>query len=607
MTYPISRYLNTTKAYYPSFSSDGQRLAFISDITGIPQAWQVSLNPDLDQPPWPDQLTFETDRVMALAFSPAPGDGRMIISRDVGGDENAQLFLLTEDASQEIPLTIGHEGSMHIFGEWLADGDGIIFAANRRHPGLFDLYLQPLNGEARMIWKNDVPGYLYAMSLSPDGEHAVLTRMSSSFEHDLFLVNLDAGEACQLNPPGEIARYFAIFASNGKELYVNTDLGSDFLYISRLNLGTLDFEPMVSLDWDTHFITLSPDGEHLAHTVNVNGGSEVHVLDITSGEQRSTSLPQDDPGVVAMWDLQMAFSPESDRLAFSFTTATRTSDIYIWDLASNRLQALTRSSHGGIPRDAFFAPELVHYPTFDDQKIPAWLFHPSTTDEQVPVIVFVHGGPESQFRPYFHFFIQYFLDQGYAVFAPNVRGSTGHGKVYSHLDDVEKRMDSVTDLAYAAMWLGEQPGLDGSRLVVYGGSYGGFMVLASLAYFPDLWAAGVDIVGISNLVTFLENTSEYRRGHREAEYGSLERDREFLESIAPINHVEKIKAPLMVIHGANDPRVPLSEAEQLVSALEKQGVPVRFLVFDDEGHGLVRLKNKLIAYPAIVDFLEAHL
>jgi dipeptidyl aminopeptidase/acylaminoacyl peptidase len=188
-----------------------------------------------------------------------------------------------------------------------------------------------------------------------------------------------------------------------------------------------------------------------------------------------------------------------------------------------------------------------------------------------------------------------------------VRGSTGYGKSYALLDNVEKRMDSVADMAYAAYWLKAQPEIDGERIALYGGSYGGFMVLAGLTNYPDLWAAAVNIVGISNFVTFLENTSDYRRAHREAEYGSLKDDRDFLESIAPINHLDKIAAPLMVIHGANDPRVPLSEAEQLVAALEKRQMPVDFIVFDDEGHGIRKLKNKLVAYPAIVSFLDQHL
>jgi len=264
-----------------------------------------------------------------------------------------------------------------------------------------------------------------------------------------------------------------------------------------------------------------------------------------------------------------------------------------------------------VPLDSFAAPELIHYPTFDTaddgnrRQIPAWFFRPpQQAGERAPVIVLVHGGPEGQTRPYFHPLIQYFLQRGYAILAPNVRGSTGYGKAYSHLDDVEKRMDSVADLAFAARWLREQPGVDGERLVVFGGSYGGFMVLSALCTYPDLWAAGANIVGISSFVTFLENTSDYRRAHREAEYGSLDTDREFLESISPINHVDRIEAPLIVIHGANDPRVPLSEAEQLVEALSGRGVSVEFIVFDDEGHGIAKLKNKLVAYPAIADFLD---
>jgi dipeptidyl aminopeptidase/acylaminoacyl peptidase len=371
---------------------------------------------------------------------------------------------------------------------------------------------------------------------------------------------------------------------------------------------------VVSSNWDARLMTLSPNGRYLAYDVNVEGASELNLLDLTGGAVRVAPGLSTPPGVIARSDLRLVFSPDSSRLAFSFTRATRTSDIFVWDLTTDQVEPVTHSSHGGIRPESFVSPQLIHYPTFDStdptgvKEIPAWFYRPADADDgPAPAIVFVHGGPESQFRPYFHFFIQYVLSRGYAVLAPNVRGSTGYGKTYSHLDNVEKRMDSVADLAYAAHWLRSQPDIDGDRLVVYGGSYGGFMVLSALCTYPDLWAAGVDIVGISNFVTFLENTGEYRRAHREAEYGSLEHDRSFLESISPMNHLDKIIAPLMVIHGANDPRVPLSEAQQLVEALSTQGTPVQLLVFDDEGHGLARLKNKLVAYPEIVDFLERHL
>jgi dipeptidyl aminopeptidase/acylaminoacyl peptidase len=357
-------------------------------------------------------------------------------------------------------------------------------------------------------------------------------------------------------------------------------------------------------------VVLSPDGSKLVYLVNIEGVDSIMLRDISTGETRQCPTPNDYPGVVQGGPL--VFAPDSHSIAFAYSCAVHTPDIYLWDLETDRIRQMTQSSHGGLSTNSFVKPQLIHYPTFDateDQvtrQIPAWFYKPENTEENVllPVVVIPHGGPESQFRPYFHFLIQYLNHHGYCVLAPNVRGSTGYGKNYSHLDNVRNRMDSVTDLAYGAHWLKEQPGINPAQIVVYGGSYGGFMVLAALTTYPTLWAAGVDIVGISNLATFLENTSDYRRAHREAEYGSLVEDREYLEEIAPINHIDQITAPLIIIHGANDPRVPLSEAEQLVNALKSRGINVEFLVFEDEGHGLVKLRNKQVAYPAIIDFLD---
>jgi dipeptidyl aminopeptidase/acylaminoacyl peptidase len=246
----------------------------------------------------------------------------------------------------------------------------------------------------------------------------------------------------------------------------------------------------------------------------------------------------------------------------------------------------------------------VRYPTFDGREVPALFYELENGPDDTPVVVNVHGGPESQSRPAFAPVTQYLLHRGYAVFFPNVRGSTGYGKTYTHLDDVRLRMDSVKDLAHAAYWLRER-GHD--RVAVMGGSYGGFMVLAALTEYPELWSAGVDIVGIANLVTFLENTGSYRRALREPEYGSLERDREFLESISPLHKAGNIRAPLMVIHGKNDPRVPVGEAEQIVERGRENGGRVEYLLYEDEGHGLAKLKNRLDAYPKIAAFLDEHL
>jgi dipeptidyl aminopeptidase/acylaminoacyl peptidase len=611
-TIPIYRYLNARMAYGPSFSSDGQRLAFLTDITGMPQAWQVTLSGDPGQVPWPDQLTFASDRVMSVEYSPAPGDDRLIYTRDLGGNEQAQIFM--SDGVSDVNLTAGHEEAMHIPGEWSADGQRIVFAANRRHPGLFDLYVQPLGGEARMIWQNDVPGYLRNARFSPDGKRIVVTRAYSSFHHELFEVDLGSGAARRLVEVEEDVRYEGCaYAPDGRSLYLVIDLGSDLLYVARLDLESGSLAKVAAPNGDCEALCLSSDGRRLAYALNVEGAHEIHVLDLDMGASRvAPDIVEGVPGLLA--DTQPRFSPDGTCLAFSYTLATRTPDVYVWDLETDRVRAVTRSSHGGIPVETFVAPELIHYPTFDrddsgeTRRIPAWFYRPAEgSSESLPVVVLVHGGPEGQYRPGFNWLIQFFLHSGYTVLAPNVRGSPGYGKAYSHLDDVEKRKDSVADLAHAVHWLHEQPEVDSKRIVVYGGSYGGFMVLSAMTTYPDLWAAGIDIVGISNLATFLENTSDYRRAHREAEYGSLACDRAFLERIAPINHVDQIAAPLMVIHGANDPRVPLSEAEQLVQALQARGNPVEFLVFDDEGHGLTKLKNKLVAYPAVVAFLDRYL
>src|SRR5262249_27931590 len=283
-------------------------------------------------------------------------------------------------------------------------------------------------------------------------------------------------------------------------------------------------------------------------------------------------------------------------------------DVWVWDLKENKARQLTHSSRAGIPFSGFVEPKLIEYKTFDGRLIPAWFYRPADTGGRLPpVVVYPHGGPESQTRPTFNPLLQYLLDHGYAVLAPNVRGSSGYGTAYLNLDNTTKRMDSVADLAHAAYWLRDSKQGDPKRLAVYGGSYGGFMVLASVTHFPGLWAAGLPVVGLCHFGTFMEKTGAYRRANREAEYGNLREHREFFEKISPIHHVDKIRCPMMVIHGANDPRVPIEEAEQVVAALKKRDVSVEYLRYEDEGHGLAKLKNRLDAYPKMADFLDKYL
>lgn len=605
---PISRYLNIRTAYFPEFRGDGQ-LAFISNITGSPLAWQVPVG-DQPRPAWPEQIVFDADRVLAVHSSPDAKNPRTIYVGDQGGDENYQHYLLAADGSADIPLTSGFEDCVHIFGDWHHNGREYLFAANRRDRARFDLYVQDLpSGHARCVWENPDAGFLLNATYSPDGRRAAFVLMVSNQQHELFEIDLQSGALRHLSPQGEYARFEALaYDRSGKHLFLLTDLKWDFLHLSRLDLDTQAFEPFIQRDQDIEGLAISPDRQLLAYLVNIDGASALELMDLNTGIARLAPTPDDAPGVVGMFDFgHLAFTNDNTGLAFSYTSAVRSSDIYLWNLDRDRIAAMTHVSHGGLPEDSFVPAELVYYPSFDEHEIPAWFYSPAPgTASPAPVIAYIHGGPESQFRPFFHAIMQYFLARGYAVVAPNVRGSTGYGKSYSRLDNVEKRMDSVRDMIALVDWVKQRPDLDAERIVLYGGSYGGFMVLAGLTERPELWAAGVDIVGISHFVTFLENTSDYRRAHREAEYGSLESDRDFLEAISPLNKADQITAPLFVVHGANDPRVPLNEAKQLVESLRGRKVPVEFLVFDDEGHGLAKLNNKLIAYPAIADFLTQH-
>lgn len=599
MAIPFTQYLNVRKAYGPSFSPDGRRLAFITNITGIPQSWAVSSNGG-----WPDQITFHAERVSQVAYSPT--SDQMIFSRDIGGNENAQLFLVNGDGSAERRLT-NADDVMHIFGNWSPDGRQVAFSANRRDRSKFDVFVQDIEtGSTQCVWENKFSGFLIVVGFSPDASQLLVYLMYNSMNIDLFEINIKEKSIRKLTEHVGNVRYLSpTYSADGKSIYGACDHARDLATLTRIDLSNLQHHFMHETRHEIEFVAASPDGDWLLWLSNVEGAHQFNLLDLNTNQIRQ---PENLPLGVTIDYAAPVFSPDSRRIAFSFSTPTRTSDIWVWEIEENHVFPVTQSSHAGIPTSRFREPELIHYPSFDNLSIPAWFYRPKASrSENYPILVNVHGGPEGQAQPFFDYIVQYFVSRGFGVLLPNVRGSSGYGKNYLDLDNVEKRMDSVADLAYAVKWLRSQPQIDARRIAIKGGSYGGFMVLSALTTYPDLWAAAVDIVGISNFVTFLENTSAYRRSHREGEYGSLEHDREFLTRISPIHQVDNITTPLMVIHGANDPRVPLNEAEQLVHALRARNVPVEFLVYDDEGHGLVKLKNILDAYPKMADFLGKHL
>jgi dipeptidyl aminopeptidase/acylaminoacyl peptidase len=586
LAYEFARYLKVRGAWGTSWSPDGRRLSFLTEITGVPQVWEVSS----EAPSWPEQLTFYEERIAGALYSPT--ENGLLFGMDAGGNERSQLFLLDEGRVTDLTRA---PDAIHYSGGFSPDGRRIAYTATRRNGTDFDVFVQELpDGEPEMVW--EVSGYHTVVDWAPDGTALIVSRHHSNVNNDLYRLNLETGEATLLTVHEGDARFSsANVTPDGGSLYLATDRDGEFQRLARLDLATLELEYLTPDDRDVEGVELSKDGRYLVASRNVDGYSEVLLFNRRGRRMPDPRIPE---GIVGGFE----FSPDSGRLAFTLTAPERNPDVWVVDLPDGDARRLTRSSTAGIPPRSFRKPRIVRYTSFDGREIPALFYQPETED--APVIVNVHGGPESQSRPAFAPVTQYLLGRGYAVFFPNVRGSTGYGKAYTHLDDVGLRMDSVEDLAYAAHWLRES---GHPRIAVMGGSYGGFMVLAALTAYPELWSAGVDIVGIANLVTFLENTGSYRRGLREPEYGSLENDRALLESMSPIHKAGEITAPLMVIHGKNDPRVPVGEAEQIVDRVKKNGGKVEYLLYEDEGHGLAKLKNRLDAYPKIAAFLDKHL
>ena len=573
--YPIERFLNVKNAYAPSINSNGSKIAFLMNTTGVPQVWEID-----KQGGWPSQLTFYQERISIAEYSPVKDE--LIFGKDVGGNERQQLFLLKNQGSEVTRITDDPD-AIHNFGGWSNDGKKIAFTANRKDKANFHVYIRNMEtGNENLVLEE--PGYNLVAAWSPDNRYLVILRYHSNMNNDLYLLELENNELTFITAETEEGVYDNIkWNSDSSGFYAVTNSGKNYKRIVYYSLENEEFKDIINLNYDIEGFEMSPDGKQIAYLVNQDGYSKLNILNLQKGEERQIKcLPNCQVG-------QMDWSADGSFLALSLTGPVNNPNIWIYDMKENDTRQLTHASKAGIPKEFLVEPDLVSYESFDGLKIPAFYYKPKNynSSEKLPVIIDIHGGPESQRRVNFNPITQYLVNRGFAVLHPNVRGSSGYGKEYLNKDNVEKRMDSVKDIRNAVNWLVEEGNADEDKIAVMGGSYGGFMVLSSITEYPDLWAAAVDIVGIANFITFLENTGPWRRKTREAEYGSLAEDREFLKSISPIHKVDNIQAPLMVIHGANDPRVPIGEAEQIVEKInEKDGI-VEYLRFEDEGHGLI--------------------
>lgn len=559
----------------------------------------------------PGRVTWLTALEGACWGRYLPGSRSVVVQHDAGGDERQQLSRLALDPLPDRPATLeGLEPLVHdprFFHNLIGVLPGkVAYSTNRRNSVDFDLMLLDLeSGSESLLY--DAGGAVVEAALLDKGSGAALTRSAPiAMSQQLVLVRPGRAPRALTDPdePGQHVRPHWM----GEELLVTTDRRREHTAVARLNLATGRWTELVAAEGRDLTAWPSPDGRLLLVMVNDDGVARLALHDGAGGARlRELALP--DEGWIGEPILpDPVWSPGASRLALSFSSPTVPGDVLLVDTGSG---AVTRITDSAAPlRGAQVArPSRHRIPAADGREIPCSLYRPP---EGVPgqvrgsAVLHIHGGPESQAVSGFNPVIQGLAAAGHTVVVPNVRGSTGYGRSWYSADDLRRRLDSVADLAAVHGWLATQ-GLDPNRAALWGGSYGGYMVLAGLAFQPRLWAAGVDIVGISSLVTFLENTSAYRRLQREVEYGSLERDRDFLESASPLGRVGEIRAPLFLIHGANDPRVPLTEAQQLSRALGSRGVECELRVYPDEGHGLARRVNRLDAYPRALDFLARHL
>jgi dipeptidyl aminopeptidase/acylaminoacyl peptidase len=553
------------------------------------------------------QLTFFPDPVSGASYQPT--DGRYIVfTKDVGGGEFFQKYRYDVATGDITLLTDGK--SRNVGGAWSHKGDRYAYVSTRRNGRDLDVWVVDPSNPAtdRMALQLEGGGYGPA-DWSPDDRQILLHQGISANESYLWLVDVAGGQKTLLTPKegGDSVAYGgAQFSRDGKGVYVTTDRGSEFQRLAYLDLATRRYRFLTSgIPWDVDEFDLSPDGRWIACVTNEDGVDVLHVMNAATGAERR--LPKLPTGLIS----DVRWRRSGAELGFTRSSARAPADVYSLELATGTLTRWTESETAGLNTGAFAEAELIHWPSFDGRAISGFLYEPPARfSGRRPVIINIHGGPEGQSRPGFLGRNSFYVNElGVAIIFPNIRGSTGYGKTFLKLDNGVRRDDAYKDIGALLEWIRTRPDLDADHVLVTGGSYGGHMTLVTATQYDGPICCSVDVVGISNLASFLEHTSGYRQDLRRVEYGD-ERDstlRAWMERTAPLNNVDKVTKPLFIIQGMNDPRVPRSEAEQMVAALKRRGVPVWYLMAKDEGHGFRKKGNQDFQFYATILFTERYL
>lgn len=609
----LNLYLNVYTHSVADWKSDGNGLYIIKQAGSVSQAHL------LDKPMGTlKQLTNSNEPVTDITASNNSSDHAAYFSRDIGGNENFQVYKMDVTSGKEIMLTDGK--SRNTGFRLNASSDKIIFNSTLRNGKDNDLYIKNVNDTLKPLLIHEADGGGWGTSdWSEDGKWVILEKYVSINESYMYLLEIATKKITQINPVRKKISYGgAKFTKDGKGIYYTSDEDTENLTLRYYEIATGKSKLITeSIGWGVESFILSRNGKFMVFNVNEEGFSKLYLMDCATNSFKGVELP----GYPVIGGI--SYHPSKNIIAYTLNSGTVPGDVYVIDFEKNTPQnpspvQWTVTDLKGLKAENFVEPQLIRFETFDNNSpldvvrtIPAFVYKPKNLNgKKAPVIISIHGGPEGQSRPVFSSFVQYLLaEKEVAVILPNVRGSTGYGKTYTDLDNGFLREDAVRDIGKLLDWIAEQPDLDPERIMVWGGSYGGYMTLASMTNFNAKLAGGIDVVGISNFNTFLKNTSDYRRDLRRVEYGD-ERDPamyKFLDSISPNNNVHKITKPMFIVQGLNDPRVPASEAEQMVEALKKNGNITWYLLAKDEGHGFRKKTNRDFYNAAVVLFIEENL
>ncbi len=582
------------------YSWDGKDVYFRSSISGASQVYRLT------DDAWPYQLTTFEDGIDFFTLS---HNGSMaIVGASIGGSEQSQLYLTDPMSGRVIPLTDANDiqfGSV----SWSADDSHVFFRSNEENGQDFFVYsLDVTKGTYEKIFgdSSGVTGYNAIADISSDGQHMIIYNFTSNVNNDLYLLDLKTLEYQKLtDDDGDVSYYSPTLMPDGKTIWLTCNNNDDGITrMAKMTVGSpeVDFvdDGWVDPKWEIDGLSFSRDYKYMTALVNEDGFVRLKLREVESGKE----LPA--PPLEGM--VGGGYFDRDGNVLISYSGPTHAPDVWRWNPHSGELKQLTYAIYAGIDREIFNPPQLVKYTSFDGLEIPAFLYLPAdyTPGTQIPFLISAHGGPESQFQPGFIRNFQYLMLHGYGILAPNPRGSSGYGREYLNLDNYKNRKHSLKDYKAGVEWLIENNYTAPGKLAIRGGSYGGYVVLGMITEYPELFSAAIDVVGIANFKTFLQNTKAYRRALRESEYGPLS-DPDFLDSVSPIHKAHLIKTPLLVIHGENDPRVPVSEARQILEAVISNGGIADSLIFPDEGHGTSKRPNVITSYRKQIEFLNTHL